>query len=149
MGLGVNEMTDIPLERQTMGRKQIKSFASGIAHMFASSAQHYGWLAYRHRLPVVTIDLLAICIRPAEFDIERNRNLAVMCRKTLLKNVQRLAPPGTVVAAILHVNFGIDDYVLDGLSATIGRSVVTVTLTDERGREWQAEHVQERTLVQY
>lgn len=145
----MNKMADILLGRRTLGRKQIKSFAGGIAHMFASSAQHYGWLAYRHRLPAVTIDLMAMRISPAEFDIERNRNLAVMCQKTLFQNVQRLTPPGAVIAAILHVDFGIDDYVGDGGAATMGRFVVTVTLTDDRGREWQVEYAQERTLIQY
>ncbi|MDE8731363.1 hypothetical protein PZH39_16935 [Desulfovibrio desulfuricans] len=35
---------DTPFEQKKLGRKHIKSFASGIAHMFACSAQHYAWL---------------------------------------------------------------------------------------------------------
>lgn len=38
--------------------KSFSSFASGIAHMFACSAQHYAWLAYQHQLLTVAIDLL-------------------------------------------------------------------------------------------
>jgi hypothetical protein len=74
---------DTPFEQKKLGRKHIKSFASGIAHMFACSAQHYAWLAYQHQLSTVAIDLLEMRIEPAEFDIERNRILAGMCQRTL------------------------------------------------------------------
>ena len=80
------ETADTPFEQKKLGRKHIKSFASGIAHMFACSAQHYAWLAYHHRLPTVTFDLLELRIEPAAFDIERNRILAGMCQRTLLRN---------------------------------------------------------------
>lgn len=33
-----------------LGRRYLKSFASGIAFMFASSATHYAWLAHHYRL---------------------------------------------------------------------------------------------------
>ena len=131
-----------------MGRKHIKSFASGIAHMFSCSAQHYAWLAYQHRLPTVTIDLLELRIEPAEFDIERNRILVGMCQRTLLRNAGQLAPPGAVVTASLSAHFGIDDYLEDGRSASIGRSVFTVILTDDRGKQWRVDHAEERTLIQ-
>lgn len=131
-----------------LGRKHIKSFASGIAHMFACSAQHYAWLAYQHRLQAVTIDFLELRIEPAEFDIERNRILAGMCRRTLLRNVGQLAPPGVVTSAVLSVHFGIDDYLVDGCSDSIGRSVFTVILTDDRGKEWRVDHAAERMLIQ-
>ena len=88
------ETADMPFEQKKLGRKHIKSFASGIAHMFACSAQHYAWLAYHHRLPTVTIDLLELRIEPAELDIERNRILAEMCQSTLHRNAGQLAPPG-------------------------------------------------------
>jgi len=81
------ETAETPFEQKKLGRKHIKSFASGIAHMFACSAQHFAWLAYHHRLPTVTIDLLDLRIEPSEFDIERNRILAGMCQRTLLRNV--------------------------------------------------------------
>ena len=55
---------DTPFEQKKLGRKHIKSFASGIAHMFACSAQHYAWLAYQNQLPTVTIDLLELRIDP-------------------------------------------------------------------------------------
>ena len=65
------ETADTPFGQKKLGRKHIKSFASGIAHMFACSAQHYAWLAYQHRLPTVTIDLLELRIEPAEFEVRR------------------------------------------------------------------------------
>jgi hypothetical protein len=137
-----------PFEQKKLGRKHIKSFASGIAHMFACSAQHYAWLAYQHRLPTVTIDLLELRIEPAEFDIERNRILAGMCQRTLLRNAGQLALPGVVALAVLSAHFGIDDYSEDGRSASIGRSVFTVVLTDDRGKEWRIDHAEERMLIQ-
>ncbi len=142
------EKADMPFDQKKLSRKHIKSFASGIAHMFACSAQHYAWLAYHHRLPTVTIDLLDLRIEPAEFDIERNRILAGMCQKTLLRNAGQLAPPGAVGTAVLSVHFGIDDYSEDGRSASIGRSVFTVILTDDRGKEWRVDHAKERMLIQ-
>jgi len=142
------ETADTPFEQKKLGRKHIKSFASGIAHMFACSAQHYAWLAYRHRLPTVTIDLLELRIDPAEFDIERNRILAGMCQRTLLRNAGQLAPPGVLASAVLSAHFGIDDYSEDGRSASIGRSVFTVILTDDRGKEWRVDHAEERMLIQ-
>ena len=142
------ETADMPFEQKKLGRKHIKSFASGIAHMFACSAQHYAWLAYHHRLPTVTIDLLELRIEPADFDIERNRILAGMCQRTLLRNAGQLAPPGAVASAVLSAHFGIDDHSEDERSASIGRSVFTVILTDDRGKEWRVDHAEERMLIQ-
>lgn len=138
---------ETPFGQRKLGRKHIKSFASGIAHMFACSAQHYAWLAYQHRLPAVTIDLLALRIEPAEFDIERNRILVGMCQKTLLRNAGQLAPPGAVVSAVLSARFGIDDYAEDGRSASIGSSVFTAILTDDRGKQWRVDHAEERMTI--
>jgi len=84
------ETADTPLGPNKLGRKHIKSFASGIALMFSCSAQHYAWLVYQHRLPTVTIDLLNLRIEPSEFDIERNRILAGMCQRTLFRNIEQL-----------------------------------------------------------
>lgn len=142
------ETADTPFKQKKLGRKHIRSFASGIAHMFACSAQHYAWLAYRHWLPTVAIDLLELRIEPSEFDIERNRTLAGMCQRTLLRNAGQLASPGAVVTASLSAHFGIDDYLEDGRSASIGRSVFTVILTDDRGKQWRVDHAEERTLIQ-
>ena len=142
------ETVETPFGQKKLGRKHIKSFASGIAHMFACSAQHYAWLAYRHRLPTVAIDLLKLRIEPSEFDIERNRTLAGMCQRTLLRNAGQLALPGVVALAVLSAHFGIDDYSEDGSSASIGRSVFTVILTDDRGKEWRVDHAEERMLIQ-
>ena len=141
------ETADMPFEQEKLGRKHIKSFASGIAHMFACSAQHYAWLAYQHQMPSLTIDLLGLKIEPAEFDIERNRILAGMCQRTLLRNAGQLAPPGSVVTAVLSAHFGIDEYSEDGRSASIGRSVFTVILTDDRGKEWRVDQKEERILT--
>jgi hypothetical protein len=142
------ETADTPFEQKKLGRKHIKSFASGIAHMFSCSAQHYAWLAYQHRLPTVTIDLLELRIEPSEFGIERNRILAGMCQRALLRNVGQLAPPGAVVTAVLSAHFGIDDYSENDRSASMGRSVFTVILTDDRGKEWRVDHAEERMLIQ-
>lgn len=142
------ETAETPFGQKKLGRKHIKSFASGIAHMFACSAQHYAWLAYQHRLLTVTIDLLELRIEPAEFDIERNRILAGMCQRTLFRNAGQLAPPGAVVTAVLSAHFGIDDHSENGRSASIGRSVFTVILTDDRGKAWRVDHAEERMLIQ-
>ncbi len=130
-----------------MGRKQLKGFAHNLAHQFAFSAEHYAWLAYRYRLPAVTIDLLEARIEPVEFDIERNRILAGICRQTLIRSAGRLTPPGAVVSALLYARFGIDDYSKDGCRESIGRSVFTVILTDDRGKEWRGDYAWESMLM--
>lgn len=66
--------------------------------------------------------------------------------ETLLRNAGQLAPPGAVASAVLSAYFGIDDYSEDGRSASIGRSVFTVILTDDRGKEWSVDHAEERML---
>lgn len=141
-------MSDTPCSSQCLGRKHIKSFAGGLAHMFACSGQHYAWLAYRHKISEVTIDLLGLRIEPAAFDSERNRILAGMCQQTLRRNVERLLSPGALVSAVLSASFGIEDLQDDGRSASIGRSVFTAALTDDRGKEWRVDHVEERMLIQ-
>lgn len=142
------ETANTLFEQKNLGHKHIKSFASGIAHMFACSAQYFAWLAFQHRLPTVSIDLLELRIEPSEFDIERNRTLAGMCQRTLLRNAGQLAPPGAVVTASLSAHFGIDEYSEDGRSASIGRSVFTVILIDDRDKEWRVDHAEERILIQ-
>ena len=99
-------------------------------------------------MPTVTIDLMGLQIDPAEFDIERNRILAGMCQRTLLRNTGQLAPPGAVASAVLSAQFGIDDHSEEARSSSIGRSVFTVVLTDDRGKEWRVDHVEERVLIQ-
>ena len=141
------EAVETPFGQKKLGRKYIKSFASGIAHMFACSAQHYAWLAYQHQMPSLTIDLLELKIEPAEFDIERNRILAGMCQKSLLRNAGLLTPPATIVSAMLSAHFDIDDYSEDGRFATIGNSVFTVILTDDRGKNWRIDLEEERMLI--
>jgi len=53
-----------------------------------------------------------------------------------------------VASAALSAHFGIDDYSEDGRSASIGRSVFTVILTDDRGKDWRVDHAEERVLIQ-
>lgn len=130
-----------------LGRRYLKSFASGIAFQFAASAQHYAWQSYAHRLPHVVIDLLEPMIEPVLFDVERNRILAGMCRYTLQQNIKRLKPPGAVIAATLTADFGIDDYREDELCSTVGASIYTVTLVDDRGKPWTCSSHWDRVMV--
>ena len=132
----------------TLGRKHIKSFASGIVHMFACSAQHYAWLAHEHGLPKVTIDLLGLRIAPAEFNTDRNRVLAEMCQRTLFRNTEKLAPPSSVVSAILSAQFDLDNYSEGNGTATTGKCLFSLVLTDEQGKRWRVEHVEQGSLAQ-
>jgi len=130
-----------------LGRRYLKSFASGIAFQFASSAEHYAWQAYAHRSPHVFIDLLGPRIEPVLFDVERNRTLAGMCRNTLRYNIERLNPPGAVIAATLTADFGIDDYREDERYSSVGASIYTVTLVDDRGKPWTCSLHRERVML--
>jgi hypothetical protein len=139
---------NIPSDR-LLGRRYLKSFASGTAHMFASSATHYAWLAHHYGCSRVTIDLLTLEIEPAEFNIKRNQILAEMCRNSLLRSIRRLKPPAVVTSAHLIAEFGIQDYAINERgSESIGRSTTTVILTDDRGKEWAAVNCFDRMLAQ-
>jgi hypothetical protein len=48
---------------------------------------------------------------------------------------------------MLSAHFDIDDYSEDGRFATIGNSVFTVILTDDRGKIWRIDLEEERILV--
>lgn len=113
-------------------RREIKSWAAGIANMFACSANHYAWLACHHRLERITIDLISLQIDHPEFDIERNRILAGYCRDCLFRNMQQLIPPANITEAILVADFEISRMVEGGNIPL----TTTVMLTDERGKKW-------------
>lgn len=130
-------------------RRDLKTFACGIAHKFACSAQHYAWLAHHHGIRQVTIDLLSLRIEPAEFNIERNRILAGQCRENLLYLLDRWHQSSIVPTAVLNAEFGIDDYSEDGrLCPCIGESIFTVILTDDCGKKWIGVHRDDHVLAQ-
>jgi len=139
-------MAEVP---QTLSRRYIKSFAGGAAHKFSSSANHYAWLAHHYGISRITVNLLTLSIEPPEFDISRNRTLAEQCRSSLLRNLERLKPPGAVTAAVLVAEFDIDDYVRkDNGTEFVGRSSFVVTLTDDRGKDWCGSVTWDRTIAQ-
>jgi hypothetical protein len=132
----------------TLSRRYLKCFACGIAHKFACSVSHYAWLAHHYGISRITIDLLNLTITPAEFDIRRNRNLAEMCRDNLLRNFRDLKPPASVASAVLIADFGIQNYARNEHSEWLGKSVFTVILTDDRGKDWRAENHSDHVLAQ-
>lgn len=97
-------------QHQNLGRRYLKSFACGTAHMFSCSSNHYAWLARHYNISRVTIDLLNQTIEPVEFDIKRNRMLAEYCRNSLLRSINRLKPPSSITSAMLIAEFGIQDH---------------------------------------
>ncbi len=130
-------------------RRNLKTFACGIAHKFACSAQHYAWLAHHYGIPQVTIDLLTLHIEPAKFDIERNRILAEQCRENLQYLLNSRQQSTTVSSAIIIAEFGIDTYREDvRLGPIIGESTFTVILTDDCGKKWRGAHKTELVLAQ-
>jgi hypothetical protein len=134
--------------QQNLGRRYLKSFASGTVNMFSCSANHYAWLAHHYGISRVTIDLLAQKIEPVEFDIKRNRFLAGYCRDSLLRNFRRLKPPSSVTSAMLIAEFGIQEFLSDGNNEWIGKSTFTVILTDDRGKEWHGVITSDSVLAQ-
>lgn len=129
-------------------RRDLKTYASGIAHKFSCSAQHYAWLAHHYGISRVNIDLFTLSINPPEFDIERNRILAEQCRENLLYLLKSLTTPASVNSALLFAEFGFHDYSKNGrFVATVGESTFSVILTDDRGKEWVGVQKDERILV--
>ena len=141
-------MSPLRSPSKKFGRNYLSSFAYGIAFKFACSAEHYAWLAHLHRISEVNIDLLTMIVEPEEFDIERNRILAAMCRTNLLDNVRKIPPPFCLTRATLSAFFGIDDYAKNRHIESKGKSVFTVIVGDEHGRAWQGEHIESRMLIQ-
>jgi hypothetical protein len=67
----------------------------------------------------------------------------------LLSNIEKLIPPASVTSAILTTDFGISDYKAgEHNDDSIGKSVYTVILTDDRGKHWIASLAYERVLAQ-
>jgi hypothetical protein len=142
------ETAETPFGRRKLGRKRIKSFASGIAHMIARSAQRYaGWGATtgrrrsqltswnRESNPLISTlrgtGFLPGCVSEHSSETPGDwRHQALWLRRISLPN------------------FGIDDYSGDGRSASIGGFIFTVALTDDRGKEWRVDHADERMLIQ-
>ncbi len=143
------DATAVESGRRLFGRRFLKSFACGTAHMFTCSMSHYAWLAHHYGVSRITIDLLTLTISPAGFDIKRNRILAGMCRGSLLHNFRNLKPPGAVTSAVLVADFGIHEHAVDERgSEWLGKSVIAVTLTDDRGKAWRGERHLDRVLAQ-
>lgn len=132
---------------QNLGRKYLKSFASGIAFMFASAADHFAWMAIHCSLPNVHINLLTLQITPLEFMIGRNINLAAMCSDSVLSSIKRLKPPAALIAAHLEAGFGSKFYVDYSGIERCRRAKITVALTDDRGKIWRVTHVERDSLM--
>ena len=114
-----------------MRRRALRGVAWNVAHVFAGSCEHYVAMSFQHHVRYVVLDLLWGTIQPAFFDIRRNRILAEMCRNTLARNVA----PFTnfdLLGARLILETRLEE-VGNGRRST---ALVTVTLTDDRGREW-------------
>lgn len=117
--------------------------------MFACSAQHYAWLAHHYGIANVEIDLFTMQIQPEQFNIERNRILAGYCRNSLMRNTSRLTPPAAVTSAKLTADFGISDFKEDEYGiCSVGKTVYTLTLTDDREKDWIATITDARVLAQ-
>ncbi len=129
------------------GRKHILCFGAGIADMFAASAEHIAWLAHHYGIRQVTVDLLSLEITPGQFNIPRNQQLAKLCRNSLLRNAQRLKPPGALTHAKLIADFDIEDYQIEPKFETVGKTTITVFLTDDRGKVWKSTLVSPRLLA--
>lgn len=129
-------------------RRELTGIARGIADKFSVSLQHYAWLARKHGIKTVAIDLLAPRISPEPFDIERNRMLADMCRENLNELLQRLPPPVKVLSAELTADFTIPGSADEEQREAMGPTTVTVLLTDERGKKWLGVNRTETTLAQ-
>lgn len=131
-------------EARPLGRRYLKSFASGIAYQFLCSCEHYAYMAYQHRVRIVEIDLLTLRISPDIFCIDRNLNLARICQRTLYRSIEWHAMQNKLTAAVIRANFGIDTYTaVPDRIPTIGKSTFTVILTDDRGKEWKVELIDE------
>jgi len=135
-------------QRLFKSRWELTGIARSIADKFSVSLQHYAWLARKHGIKTVFIDLLTPRILPELFDIERNRILADMCRQNLNGLLKRLPPPAKVRSAELKAEFAIRDTPDGEQGRMIGPTTVTVLLTDERGKKWLGVNRTETTLAQ-
>ncbi len=121
-----------------MRLKELNGIAASIAHKFASSAEHFAYLATLHECSEVEIDLRTQTITPALFDIERNRNLVQCCAD----NLWRLVQPESLVKASLMARF--DGEVQAGF---INNSTTEVRLTSVAGQEAAGSHSNKPQLI--
>lgn len=129
-----------------LGRKYIKSFASGIAFQFACSADHFAWLAWQEGLPVTLVDLISGRIMPEWLEIDRNLNLVQLCHSSLLYSLKRLKPPAMILSAKIEIRFGLTGYQHDSHIPEPGGASYTVILTDDRNKDWQVTHYEKKVL---
>lgn len=84
-----------------MRKKELNGIAASIAHKFASSAEHFAYLAAQHHCARVAIDLITGIIHPDLFNIDRNQHLVTLCAK----NLRTLTAPDTLAQAQLVAHF--------------------------------------------
>lgn len=108
----------------------LRGIAYNVAHVFAGSCEHYANMACEHQVRNVEIDLLADDIEPIVFDIRRNRILAERCGRMLADQVARTI--GIKLQAARLVLDSRFDEPADGMVDAF----VTVTITDDRGKDW-------------
>jgi hypothetical protein len=109
----------------------LNGIARNCSHQFASSAEHFAYMAAVNNTRVIQIDLLAGSICQEEFRIARNLNLVTICQETLLRNLAPFKYLG-IESAILVVDFTPVYY----SSISIERAIFTTTLSDKRQRKW-------------
>lgn len=116
----------------------LAGFARDSAHQFAHAANHFACLAWRHREPIVTVDLrTGDIVGPACFDIERNRTLARRCADSLAGRVAGGPHPEPLAEAVLEARFELTDVPDPDPGAGPPGELpvrVVVRILDDRGR---------------
>ncbi len=128
----------------------LTGFAYNAAQQFATAANHFARLAWRHAEPMVTIDLLTGRIEPPPFQIERNELLVRRCAAGLASRITHSAPvPAVLTAAELRVVFDLSTTPAPPAPARpeVIAARFVVRLRDERGREHLAT-LEKQVIVQ-
>jgi uncharacterized lipoprotein YmbA len=113
--------------------RQLHGIARNAAHAFATSVEHFAFLAWTHSVSLIQVNLLTGEIWPDSFRSIRNQNLVSTIMRRLPGWLEAAkVPPGSVTDAQLRVEVQLDAY-----SRTTDHLVVRVEvcLHDDRGRE--------------
>ena len=121
---------------QRMSLRRLNGVAQSIAHKFSVCANHFAWLALCGQAARVEIDLLALSIRPAEFEIQRNLKVVRMCLNTLTRAL-RSFPRLTVTRAVVRMEVDVSAILTGEHGETLVPVVYTATLSSDTGKQWK------------
>jgi len=111
--------------------RSLRGVAHNLAQKFATSCEHFAYLAMSHAVPTITVDLLSVSVSPAQLSSDRNLNLVETCSADLHRFIASVKA-NPIHAAHITATFWQDPVTL----AVCGR--IKAIIQDDQQRLWTA-----------